>query len=56
MDKGKITMDTGIGLTVKVEINPTIEVEEVFTITEVIGPIIELRSGSRNYGYGNGYR
>ena len=34
-------MDTGIGLTVKIEINPTIEVEEIFTIAEVIGPIIE---------------
>ena len=34
-------MDKGIGLTVEIEINPTIEVEEIFTITEVIGPIIE---------------
>ena len=35
-------MDTGIGPTVKIETNPTLEVEETFTITEVIGPIIEL--------------
>ena len=35
-------MDIGIGPTVKIEINPTIEVEEIFTITEVIDPIIEL--------------
>ena len=42
VDKGKITMDTGIGPTVDIEINPTIEVEEIFTITEVVDPIIEL--------------
>ena len=42
MDKGKITLDTGIGLTVEIEINPTIEVEEIFTISEVIDPIVEL--------------
>ena len=42
MDKGKITMDTGLGPTVKIEISLTIEVEETFTIIEIIGPIIEL--------------
>ena len=35
-------MDIGIGPTVEIEINPTIEVEETFTKTEVIDPIIEL--------------
>ena len=50
MDKGKITMDTGIGLTVKIEINPTIKVEETFTITEFIGPIIELGVGQEIMG------
>ena len=35
-------MDIGIGPIVKIEINPTIEVEETFTLTEIIDPIIEL--------------
>ena len=43
-------MDTGIGPTVKIEINPTIEVEETFTIREVIGPIIELGVGQEIMG------
>ena len=42
MDIGKITIDIGIAPTVVIEINPTIELEEIFTITEVIKPIIEL--------------
>ena len=42
VDKGKITMDTGKGPTVEIETKPKIEVEEMLTITEVIGPIIEL--------------
>ena len=42
MDKDKITLDTGIGPTVEIETNLTTEVKETFTITEIIGPIIEL--------------
>ena len=42
VDRRKTTMDIGIGLTVKIEINPTKEVEETFTITEITDPIIEL--------------
>ena len=32
-------MDTGIGPTVEIEINHTIEVEETFTKTEIIGQL-----------------
>ena len=45
MDKGKITIDTGIGPTVEIEINPTIEVEDTFTITEVIDQFTETEVG-----------
>ena len=50
MDKGKITMDMGIGPTVKIEISLTIEVEETFTKTEIIGPIIELEVDQETMG------
>ena len=42
MDRNKTTIDIGIGPIVKIEVNPTIEVEETFTTTEIIDPIIEL--------------
>ena len=42
VNKGKITMDIEIGPTVKIEINLTIEVEEIFTLIEIIVPIIEV--------------
>ena len=45
-------MDIGIGPTVEIEINPTIEVEEIFTITEVIDPIIELGVDQEIIGMG----
>ena len=52
MDKDKMTMNIGIGPTVKIGINPTIEVEETFTITitEVIGPIIEIEMDQETIG------
>ena len=58
MVKGKITMDIGIGPTVEIEINPTIEVEERGNLYQNRGyrPNYRVRSGSRNYRYGNGYR
>ena len=52
MDKGKITIDIGISSTVEIEINPTIEVEEIFAITEVIDPIIELGVDQEIVGMG----
>ena len=50
MDKGKITMDTGIGPTVEIEINLAIDIEKIFSVTEVIGPIIELRVDQETMG------
>ena len=43
-------MDTGIGPTVKIEISLTIEVEETFTKTEIIGPIMELEVDQETMG------
>ena len=43
-------MDTGIGPTVKIEISLTIEVEETFTITEIIDTIIELAVDQETMG------
>ena len=34
-------MDTAIGAAIEIEGNLTIKVEEIFTITEIIGPVIE---------------
>ena len=47
-----MTMNIGIGPTVEIGINPTIEVEETFaiTITEVIGPIIEIEVDQETIG------
>ena len=47
-----MTMDIEIGPTVMIEINPTIEVEEIFaiTVTEVIGPIIEIEVDRETMG------
>ena len=43
MDKDRMTIiGTGIGLIAEIEVNPAIEEEETFTITEIIGPIIKL--------------
>ena len=45
-------MDIGIGPTVKIEINPTIEVEETFTKTEVIDLVMELGVDQEIIGMG----
>ena len=43
MDRDRITIiGTGLGPIAEIEVNPTIEEEEIFTITEIIGPIIDL--------------
>ena len=43
MDRDRIIIiGTGIGLIAETEVNPTIEEEETLTLTEIIGPTIEL--------------
>ena len=50
MDKGKITRDTKIGPIVEMEISLTIEVEETYTKTEIIGPSIEVEVDQETMG------